>query len=205
MSDSLRLHGMQHTRLPWPLLSAGVCLNSCTLSQWCHPTISSSVTPFSSCPQSFPVIRVFSGESALCIRLPNYCSFSISPSNEYSELISFRIAWFDLCAVQWTLRGLLQHHSLKDSVLQCSAFFMVHLSHLYVTTGKTIALTIQTSVDKVMPLLCNLLCRFVIAFLPRNKCLLILCLQSPSAVIWGSKKIKSITISWIAIKYAVVF
>ena len=142
MSDSLRLHGMQHTRLPWPLLSAGVCLNSCTLSQWCHPTISSSVTPFSSCPQSFPVIRVFSGESALCIRLPNYCSFSISPSNEYSELISFRIAWFDLCAVQWTLRGLLQHHSLKDSVLQCSAFFMVHLSHLYVTTGKTIALTI---------------------------------------------------------------
>ena len=99
----------------------------------CHPLLL--------LPSIFPSIRVFSGESALCIRLPNYCSFSISPSNEYSELISFRIAWFDLCAVQWTLKGLFQHHSLKVSVLQCSAFIVVHLSHLYVTTGKTIALT----------------------------------------------------------------
>ena len=133
----------------------------------CHPLFQPSI---------FPRIRVFSNESVLCIRWPNYWSFSISPSSEYSGLISFRIYWFDLLAVQGTVKSLLQHHSLKaskTSVLLHSAFFMVHLSHLYLTTGKTIALTIWTFVSKVMSLLFNMLSRLVIAFLPRNKCLLI--------------------------------
>ena len=116
-------------------------------------------------------------------------SFSISPSNEYSGLISFRIDWFDLFAVQGTLKSLLQHHSSKASVLQCSAFFMVQFSYPYMTTGKTIALTMQTFVGKVMSLLFNMLSRFVIAFLLRNKHLLISWLQSPSAVILEPKKI----------------
>ena len=119
-------------------------------------------------PLIFPSIRVFSSESALGIRWPNYWSFSISPSDEYSGLISFRIDWFDL-AVQGTLKSLLQHHSSKASVLQCSGFFMIQLSHPYMATGKTIALTRQTFVGKVMSLLFNTLSRFVIAFLPRNK------------------------------------
>ena len=116
---------------------------------------------------------VFSSESGLCIRWPKYWSFSFSnsPSNEYSELISFRIDWFDLFAVQGTLKSLFQHHSLKTSILPCSAFLMVQLSHLYMTIGNTIALTIQTFVGKVMSLLFNILFRFVIAFLPRSKCL----------------------------------
>ena len=116
----------------------------------------------------FPNIRVFSTESALPIRWPKYWCFSISPSNESSGLISFRIDWFDLLAVQGTLKSLLQHHSLKASILQCSAFFMVQLSHPYVTTGKTIALTIQTVVGKVMSLLFDRLSRLVIAFLARS-------------------------------------
>ena len=124
-------------------------------------------------PSIFPSIRVFSNESALHIRWPKYCSFSISPSNEYSGLISLRIDWFDLLAVQGTLRSLLQHHNLKASILRHSAFFMVQLSHLYMTTGKAIALTIQTFVGKVISLLFNTLSRCVIAFLPRSKCLLI--------------------------------
>ena len=125
-------------------------------------------------PLIFPSIRVFSNESVLCIRWPKYWSFSISPSNEYSGLISFRIDWLDLLAVQGTLKSLLQHHSSKASkVLQCSAFFMVQLSHLYNTTGKTIALTIWTFAGKVMSLLFNMLSRLVIAFLPRSKHLLI--------------------------------
>ena len=119
-------------------------------------------------PLIFPCIRVFSSESALGIRWPNYWSFSISLSNEYSGLISFRIDWFDL-AVQGTLKSLLQHHSSKASVLQCSAFFMIQLSHPYVATGKTIALTRRTFVGKVMSLLFNTLSRFVIVFFPRNK------------------------------------
>ena len=119
-------------------------------------------------PLIFPSIRVFSSESALGIRWPNYWSFSISPSDEYSGLISFRIDWFDL-AVQGTLKSLLQHHSSKASVLQCSGFFMIQLSHPYMATGKTIAMTRQTFVGKVMSLLFNTLSRFVIAFLPRNK------------------------------------
>ena len=146
-------------------------------------------------PSVFPSIRVFSNESAVYIRWPKYwsLSFSISPSNEYSGLISFRIDWLDLLAVQGTLKSLLQHHSLKASILQHSAFFMVQLSHLYMTTGKTTALTIQTFVGKVMPLLFNTLSRFVITFLPRSKRLLISWLQSPSTVILEPKKRKSVT------------
>ena len=133
----------------------------------CHPLLL--------LPSIFTSIRVFSNESALCIMWPKYWSFSfsISPSNEYSGLISFWIDWFDLLATQGTLKSLLQHHSSKASILQRSAFFMVQLSHPYVTTGKTIAWTIRTFVGKVMPLLFNMLSRFVIAFLPRSKHLLI--------------------------------
>ena len=127
----------------------------------------------------FPSIRVFSNESLLCIRCPKYWSFSfcISPSNRYSGFISFRIDWFDLLAAQGTLKSLLQHRSSKASVLQCSVFFMVQFSHPYMTTRKSIALTVWTFVGKVMSLLFNTLSRFVIAFLPGNKCLLILWLQ----------------------------
>ena len=132
-----------------------------------------------------PSIRVFSNESTLRIRWPKYWSFSfnISPSNEHPGLISFRMDWLDLLAVQGTLKSLLQHHSSKASVLQCSAFFIVQISHPYMTTGKTIALTRWTFVGKVMPLLLNMLSRLVITFLSRSKRLLISWLQSPSAVI----------------------
>ena len=124
-------------------------------------------------PSIFPSFKVFSNELALCIRWPKYWNFSISPYNEYPELISFRIDWFDLLAMQGTLKSLLQHHSSKASILQCSAFFMVHLSHLFMNIGKTIALTRQTFVSKVISLLFNTLCRIVITFLPRSKRLLI--------------------------------
>ena len=148
-------------------------------------------------PSIFPSIRVFSNESALRIRWPNYWSFSfnISPSNEYSGLISFRMDWLDLLAVQGTLKSLLQHHSSKTSILLHSAFFIVQLSHPYMTTGKTIALTRRTFVGKVTSLLFNMLSRLVIIFLPRSKHLLISWLQSPSAVILEPKKIKSDTVS----------
>ena len=148
-------------------------------------------------PSIFPSIRVFSNESALHIRWPKYWSFSfnISPSNEHSALISFRMDWLDLLAVQETLKSLLQHHSKKASILRRSPFFTVQLSHAYVTTGKTISLTRWTFVSKVMSLLFNMLSRLVIAFLPRSKCLLISWLQSPSAVILEPKKIKSVTVS----------
>ena len=141
-------HGLQHTRLPCPSLSPRVCSNSCPLSQWRHPTISSSVVPF--CIWSFfPSIRVFSNKLALHIRWwPKYWSFSICPSSEYSGLISFRIDWFDLFIVQGTLRSLLQHHSSKASILRCPAFFMLQLSHPYMTTGKNTALTMWTFVGK---------------------------------------------------------
>ena len=129
-------------------------------------------------PSIFPSIRVFSNESALGFSWPMYCSFSISPPNEYLGLISFRIDWFDLLADQRTLKSLLQHHSSKALILHCSAFFVVQLSHPYMAIGKTIALTIQTFVSKVMSLLLNTLSRFVIAFLPRSKHLLISWLQS---------------------------
>ena len=132
----------------------------------CHPLL----LP----PSIFPSIRIFSNESASCIRQPKYWSFSfnISPSNEYSGLITFRMDWLDLLAVQGTLKSLLQHHSSKASILWCSAFFIVQLSYPYMTTGKTIALTRWTFVGKVMSLLLNMLSRLVIAFLPRSKCLL---------------------------------
>ena len=145
----------------------------------------------------FPSIRVFSNESALPIRWPKYWSFSfnISPSNEYSGLTSFRMDWLDLLAVQGTLKSLLQHHSSKASVLRCSVFFIVQLSHPYITTGKTIALTRQTFVNKGMSLHFNMLSRLVITFLPRSKPLLISWLQSPSVVIMEPRKIKSATIS----------
>ena len=136
-------------------------------------------------PSIVPSIRVFSNESALRIRWPKYWSFSfsISPSKEHPGLISFRMDWLDLLAVQGTLKSLLQHHSSKASILRHSAFFTVQLSHPYMTTGKTIALTRWTFVGKVMSLIFNMLCRLVIAFLPRSKCLLISWLQSPTAVI----------------------
>ena len=142
VSNSLWPHWLRHTRLPWPSPSPGAYSNSSPLSWWCHPTVSSSVVPFSSLPSIFPSVRVFSKESVLCIRWPKYWSFSfgISPSNEYSGLISIRIDWLDLLAVQGTLHNLLQHHSSKASILLHSAFFIVQLSHPYMTTGKTIAL-----------------------------------------------------------------
>ena len=132
-----------------------------------------------------PSIRVFSNKSTLCIRWPKYWSFSFSiiPSKEIPGLVSFRMDWLDLLAVQRTIKGLLQHHSSKASILQCSAFFTDQFSHPYMTTGKTIALSIRTFVGKVMSLLLNMLSRLVITFLPRSKCLLISWLQSPSAVI----------------------
>ena len=142
-------------------------------------------------PSIFPSIRVFSNESTLRIRWPKYWSFSfnISPSNEHPGLISFRMDWLDFLAVQGTLKSLLQHHSSKASILWCSALFIVQLSHPCMTTGKTIALTRWTFVDKVMSLLLNMLSRLVITFLPRSKRLLISWLQSPSAVILEPRKI----------------
>ena len=168
----------------------------------CHPLLF--------LPSVFPGIRVFSNKSVFCIRWAKYWSFSfgISPSKEHPGLISFRMDWLDLLAVQGTLKSLLQHHSSKASVLQRSAFFIVQLSHPYMTTGKTIALTRQTFVSKVMSLLFNMLSRLVIAFLPRSKCLLISWLQSPSAVILEPPKIKpatvqssnAITLGWISLQ-----
>ena len=148
----------------------------------CHPLL----LP----PSIFPSIRVFSNVSVLHIRRPKYWSFSfsISPSNEYSGLISFRMDWLDLLAVQETFKSLVQYHSLKAPILQCSAFFIVQLSHPYITTGETIALTRQTFFDKVMSQLFNKLSRLVIAFLPKSKCLLISWLQSPPVVILEPKK-----------------
>ena len=148
-------------------------------------------------PPIFPSIRVFSNESALCITWPKYWSFSFntSPSNEHPGLIFFRMYWLDLLVVQGTLKSLLQHHSSKASILQCSALFIVQLSHPYMTTGKTIALTRRTFVDKVMSLLFNMLSGLVITFLPRSKRLLISWLQSPSTVILEPRKTKSVTVS----------
>ena len=197
MTDSLQPHGLQYARLPCPSPSPGVCSNSCSLSQWCHPTISYSVTPFSCLQSFFLSIRVFSDESVLRIRWPHYgrFSFNINPSNEYLVLISFSIRWFDLLTVQGTLKSLLQHNS-KATILQPSTFFLVRFSHLYMTAGKAITLNnIWTFVSKVMSLLFNMLSRFVIALLPKSKHLLVLWLQSLSAVILEPKKIKSVTVS----------
>ena len=149
MSDSLRPHESQHARLPCPSPTPGVHSDSCSSSQWCHPAISSLVIPFSSCPQTLPT-SVFFNESTLRKSWPKYWSFrfSIISSKEIPGLISFRKDWLELLAVQGTLKSLLQHHSSKASILWCSAFFTVQLSHPYVTTGKTIALTRRTLVAK---------------------------------------------------------
>ena len=151
-------------------------------------------------PSIFPSIRVFSDESALHSRWPKYWgfNFNISPSNEYSGLISFRMDWLALLAVQGTLKSLLQHHNSKALILRCSSFFIVQLSHPFTTAGKTIALSRRTFVGKVMSLLFNMLSRLVITFLPRSKCLFISWLQSPSAVIWEPQKIKSATVSTVS-------
>ena len=155
----------------------------------CHPLLL--------LPSIFPSIRVFSNESVLCIRWPKYWSFSfsISPSNEYSGQISFRIDSLDPLEVQETLKSLHRHRSSKASILQCSVFYIIQLSHPHMTTGKTIALTRQTFVGKVISLLFNMLSRLVITFLPRSKCLLISWLQSPSAVILEPKKTKPVMVS----------
>ena len=154
----------------------------------CHPLLLLPPIP--------PSIRVLSSESNLRMRWPKYrsFSFSINPSNEHTRLISFRMDWLGLLAVQGTLKSFLQHHSSKASILQCSAFFIVQLSHPYMTIGKTIALIRQNFVGKVMSLLCNMLSRLVITFLPRSKCLLISWLQSPPAMILEPPKIKSDTV-----------
>ena len=166
MSKFLPSHGLQHTKLPCPSLSLGVCFNSCPSAMLSNHRI--LCCPLLLLPSIFPSIRIFSNKSSLRIRWPKYWSFSfsISPSNEYSGLISFRIEWFDLLWVQGTLKSLLHHHNSKASVLQHSFFFMVQLSHLYTTTGKTMALTMWTFAGKVISLLLNMLYRFVIAFLP---------------------------------------
>ena len=173
MFNSLRTHGLQHSRLPCHSPSLAVCSNLCPLS-WLfnHLIICHSLLLL---PSFFPSIKIFSNESALHITGSKYWrfTFSISPSSEYSVLISFRIDWFDLLIVQGNLKSLLQHHNSKASILQHSTFFMVQLSHLYMTTGKNIALTIWAFVGNVMSLLFNMLSRFVIAFLLRSKHLLI--------------------------------
>ena len=156
MSNSLWPHGLQHARLSCPSLSPGVCSNSCPLPRWWHLTL---CRPLLLLPSIFPSIRIFFNESVLHMRWPKYWSFSpsISPSNEYSGLISLRIDCFDLLTVQRNIKSLLQHHNLKASILQHSAFFMVQYSHPYMTTGKTTALAICTFAGKVMPLLFNML------------------------------------------------
>ena len=192
MSDSLWFPGLKHARLPCPSVfpefaQIHVHWVSDAL-QPAHPLL-----PPSPLALSLSKHQGLSNELAFPSRWPKCWSFSISPSNEYSGLISYRIDWFDLLAVLGTLKSLLHHHSSKASFLGCSAFFMVQFSHMYITTGKIIALTIWAFIGKVMSL--HTLSRFVIAFLPRSKHLLILWLQSPSTVILEPKKTKSVTVS----------
>ena len=177
----VRLYGLQHTRLPCPSPTPRAHLNSYPSSRWCHLIL---CHPLLCLPSIFPSIRVFSNESVLRIRWPKYWSFSfnISPFNKYSGLISFRIDWFDLLAVQGTFKSLLHYHSLKVSILQHSAFFMVQLSHPYTS------LTRRTFVSEVVSLLCNTLSRLVIAFLSRSKHLLISWLQSSLQWFWSPRK-----------------
>ena len=195
MSDSLQPHGLQHARLPCPSPTLRAYSNSCPSSWWCHPTnYRILVIPFSSRLQSFPASGSFpvSQFFALGGQSVGVSASVINPSNEYSGLISFRL---DLLAVQGTLKSLFQHHSSKASILRCSTFFTVQLSHPYMTTGKTIDLTTWTFVDKVMSPLFSMLSNLVITFLPRSKLLLISWLHSPSAVILEPQKIKSVTVS----------
>ena len=195
MSNSLWPHGLQNTRFPCPSPTPRVYLNSCPLSRWCHPTISSSVVPFPPPLNLSQYQGLFKWVSSLH-QVAKVLEFQLqlSPSNEHPGLISCRMDWLDLLEVQGILKSLLQHHTSKASILQCSAFFIVQLSHPHMTTGKTIALTRQTYVGKVTSLLLNMLSRLVITFLPRSKRLLISWLQSPSAVILEPKKIKSDTV-----------
>ena len=196
MSDYLRPHESQHARPPCPSPTPGVHSN-----MFIESVMPSShlilCCPLHLLPSIPPSIRAFSTESALHVRWPKYWSFSFnfSPSNEHPGLISFRMDWLDLLAVQGTLKSLLQHHSSNAPILWCSAFFIVQLSHPYMTTGKTIALTRWTFVGKVISLLFSMLSRLVITFLQRSKHLLISWLQSPSAVIFEPPKIKSDTVS----------
>ena len=198
VSDSLWPHESQHARPPCPSPTPRVHSNSRPSSRWCHPAISSSVVPFSSCPQSlpasesFPMSQLFAwgGQSTGVSALASFL-----PKNTQDWSLLEWTGWLDLLAVQGTLKNLLQYHSSKASVLRCSAFFTVQLSHPYMTTGKTIALTRRTFVGQVMSLLFNMLSRLVITFLPRSKRLLISWLQSPSAVILEPPKIKSDTVS----------
>ena len=197
MSDSLRPHEPQHTRPPCLSPTPGVHPNPRPSSRWCHSIISSSVVPFSSCPQSFPASGSFlmsqlftSGGQSLGAST----STSVLPMNTQGP-ISFRMDWLDVLAVQGTLKSLLQHHSSKASILLRSPFFIVQLSQPYMTSGKTTAFTKWTFVGKEMSLLFNMLCRLVITFLPRSKRLLISWLQSPCAVILEPRKIKSATVS----------
>ena len=191
VSDSLRPHEPQHARSPCHITNSWSPPNPTSIESVMPSNHLILCCPLLLLPSIFPNIRVFSNESAVRIRWPKYWSFSfsISPSNEHPGLISFRMDWLDLLAVQVTLKSL-QHHSSKVSILQHSAFFIVQLSHPYMTTGKTIALTRQTFVGKVMSLLFNMLSRLVITFLPRSKRLLISWLQSPSAVILEPRKNK---------------
>ena len=197
MSKSLRPHGLQHTRIPCPTPTPRARSNKLISIVSVMPSNHFILCcPLLLLPSVFPRIRVFSNESIHPIRWPKYWSFSfsISLSNEYSGLSSFRMDWFDLLVVQGTLKSLLQHRSSKAPILQCSVFFIVQLSHPYTTTGKTIALTRRTFVGKEMSLIFNMP-RLVIAFLPRNNHLLISWLQSPSAVILEPRKIKPDTVS----------
>ena len=196
MSNSLRSHGLQHARHPCPSPTSRVySLTSIELVMPSNHLILCRPLPL--LPSILPSIRAFSNESVLHMRWPKYwsLSFNISPPNEHSRLISLRMDWLDLLAVQGTLKSLLQHHSSKASIFQCSAFFIVQHSHPYMTAGKTIALTTWTSVGNVMYLLFNMLSGLVIAFLPRSKHLLISWLPSLSAVILEPKKIKSVIVS----------
>ena len=186
-SPTLWPKGLQHARLPCSSPTSGVCSESCPLSHWCHPTISFPVVPFSSCLQYFPASGSFQMSQFFASGGQSF-SFNISPSNEYSGLI-FRMDWFDLLAVQGTLKSLLHYHSTKASIFQCSAFFIVQHSHPSMTTGKIIALTRWTIVGKVMSLVFNMVSRLVLAFLPSSKCLLISRLQSPSTVILEPQEI----------------
>ena len=191
VSDSLWPHGLQHTRPPCPSPTPGVYSNSCPSSRWCHRATSSSVVPFSSRLQSFPMSQFFtSSDQSIGVS----ASASVLPINIQDW---FPLGWTSLCSPRDS-QASSQHHSSKASILWRSAFFIVQLSHPYVTTGKNIASTSLTFVGKVMSLLFNMLSRLVITFLPRSKCLLISWLQSPSAVILEPKKIKSDPVSTVS-------
>ena len=202
VSYSLRPHELKHVRTSCPSATPGVHPNPCPSSRLMMPSNHLLLCrPLLLLPSIFPSIRVFSNESALHIRWPKYWSFSfsISPSNEHPGLISFRMDWLDLLAVQGTLKSFLQHKSSKASILLHSAFFIVQLSHPNTTNGKNIALSRQTFVDKVMPLLFKMLSRLVITFLPRSKRLLISWLQSPSAANLEPPKIKSAIVCTVSV------